>query len=619
MFYFVHDKQKANIPLEEVVVVLSRKHKRRFEIDTGNVVLHLQTKTDEERGRWTAAFDLTQKMLKRAAAQQAAQEADVATNARRQQVAKAKSDGLTQTLALAKSIQQVLISHIEVLRTEARNPSLTPSSEASSGSSDLAASADSDHDKKKKSGHRRARSTQVHDPAAEFGSAGAASNSTAAFFVNQADEFRKIAARFVDTADALARDIQDANDALERELEKEREVSSKLKERVKDLRSKNGSLRKELKHFSDSASRSPDLDGPDAADDPNMFADVVTATDASSDSDSDEYFDPLEFSTVDDSDDDGDKFVSDSDSESDSDSQFFDADHQTGGSHGSKAKAESSAAPPTSPSAHKLRMKTETEIQRRTSLVTLNIPARKSSSLLSVDEAGEKKPASPVGKPKSSGSGTSKSPVAVRPISQQALMRRPSVPLTVVQSFGQQEFLDTLNTVPAGFKHRDSLPVDKNFKVKVSLVKILKDSIGKDLSRITIPVQFAEPTNLLQRLVEDMQYVNVLDAAAKCKDSLLRLAHVAGFAAGGYSGTIGRLGKPFNPLLGETYEWVNREQGFRLVSEQVSHHPQISALHAEGKEWAIWTTILTKNKYVHTFFDLRFADFRCLQVLGQVT
>ena len=33
--------------------------------------------------------------------------------------------------------------------------------------------------------------------------------------------------------------------------------------------------------------------------------------------------------------------------------------------------------------------------------------------------------------------------------------------------------------------------------------------------------------------------------------------------------------KPFNPHLGETYELVTED--YRMISEQVSHHPPISA------------------------------------------
>ena len=49
-----------------------------------------------------------------------------------------------------------------------------------------------------------------------------------------------------------------------------------------------------------------------------------------------------------------------------------------------------------------------------------------------------------------------------------------------------------------------------------------------------------------------------------------------------------RHSKPFNPLLGETYELVNQEGSYCVVSEQVSHHPPVTALHAESDSWVFW-------------------------------
>ena len=40
--------------------------------------------------------------------------------------------------------------------------------------------------------------------------------------------------------------------------------------------------------------------------------------------------------------------------------------------------------------------------------------------------------------------------------------------------------------------------------------------------------------------------------------------------------------KPFNPLLGETYELIN--DNFDLIAEQVSHHPPVTAAYCKGKK-----------------------------------
>lgn len=45
---------------------------------------------------------------------------------------------------------------------------------------------------------------------------------------------------------------------------------------------------------------------------------------------------------------------------------------------------------------------------------------------------------------------------------------------------------------------------------------------------------------------------------------------MAAFAVSGYSSTEGRICKPFNPLLGETYEADYPNKGLRFFSEKVT-------------------------------------------------
>ena len=102
---------------------------------------------------------------------------------------------------------------------------------------------------------------------------------------------------------------------------------------------------------------------------------------------------------------------------------------------------------------------------------------------------------------------------------------------------------------------------------------------------MTLPVTFNEPTSLLYRVVEDMEYTDLLNSAAERSDSSERMVYVAAFAASEYASTIGRVAKPFNPLLGETYEYVRPDKGYRFFIEQVSHHPPVGAAFAESAKW----------------------------------
>jgi oxysterol-binding protein 1 len=61
------------------------------------------------------------------------------------------------------------------------------------------------------------------------------------------------------------------------------------------------------------------------------------------------------------------------------------------------------------------------------------------------------------------------------------------------------------------------------------------------------------------------------------EDSCKRLVQCAFFGILQYDLCKARFKKPFNPILGETYEYVSDE--LRIITEQVSHHPPISACH----------------------------------------
>ncbi|XP_022063358.2 oxysterol-binding protein-related protein 2-like [Acanthochromis polyacanthus] len=131
-------------------------------------------------------------------------------------------------------------------------------------------------------------------------------------------------------------------------------------------------------------------------------------------------------------------------------------------------------------------------------------------------------------------------------------------------------------------KHRTSLPAPMFSRNTISVWSILKRCIGLELSKITMPIVFNEPLSFLQRITEYMEHTYLINRACSLSDSIERMQAVAAFAVSAVASQWDRTGKPFNPLLGETYELTREDQGFRLVSEQVSHHPPISAFHAES-------------------------------------
>ena len=107
-----------------------------------------------------------------------------------------------------------------------------------------------------------------------------------------------------------------------------------------------------------------------------------------------------------------------------------------------------------------------------------------------------------------------------------------------------------------------------------------------------MPVTLNEPLSALQRLCEDLEYSELLDEAAshtnvydRMVSSTALMMHrllitsslhhnrqvkVAAFAVSSFALNYHRAGrKPFNPILGETYECVREDKGFKFIAEQV--------------------------------------------------
>ena len=63
------------------------------------------------------------------------------------------------------------------------------------------------------------------------------------------------------------------------------------------------------------------------------------------------------------------------------------------------------------------------------------------------------------------------------------------------------------------FKRRTRLPDPAEKEKGVSLWSMIKDNVGKDLSRVCLPVYFNEPISSLQKCFEDLEYSYLLDQA----------------------------------------------------------------------------------------------------------
>ncbi|CAF1035603.1 unnamed protein product [Didymodactylos carnosus] len=136
-----------------------------------------------------------------------------------------------------------------------------------------------------------------------------------------------------------------------------------------------------------------------------------------------------------------------------------------------------------------------------------------------------------------------------------------------------------------------------------SIWTVIKSCVGKDLTKFSIPVIWNEPLSFIQRLAEQFEYSDLLDQAANyhSEQTEERLHLITAFLISNMSANLERISKPFNPILGETYELQVKDGEdnvkFHYVAEQVSHHPPISVYYCKGKQWILTSTVQPKVKF----------------------
>lgn len=140
------------------------------------------------------------------------------------------------------------------------------------------------------------------------------------------------------------------------------------------------------------------------------------------------------------------------------------------------------------------------------------------------------------------------------------------------------------STVPAdGYKFNS--PMDKeHIKLQRQAIWDMLRHLGShilsqgiNLTNISLPVQVFEPRSFLERITDSWAYLDLIEAAANAPDAVERLKYVAGFVIGGLRRQTSTL-KPFNPILGETYQ----------VCLAPLHAPNIlTYMHMHGKSHAM--------------------------------
>ena len=121
--------------------------------------------------------------------------------------------------------------------------------------------------------------------------------------------------------------------------------------------------------------------------------------------------------------------------------------------------------------------------------------------------------------------------------------------------------------------------IDKNIcqKFKGIVGKIMKSLIMSLFTRkpVSLPVRIFEPKSTLQRITESWAFAPKFLVSANENNNfpLERMKHVMCFAIGGLCLSTRQL-KPFNPMLGETFQGF-LDQNTMIYIEHISHYPTI--------------------------------------------
>eukprot|EP00697_Spironema_sp_BW2_P002643 gnl/Spiro4/1349_TR720_c0_g1_i1.p1 gnl/Spiro4/1349_TR720_c0_g1~~gnl/Spiro4/1349_TR720_c0_g1_i1.p1 ORF type:complete len:442 (+),score=79.35 gnl/Spiro4/1349_TR720_c0_g1_i1:33-1328(+) len=137
---------------------------------------------------------------------------------------------------------------------------------------------------------------------------------------------------------------------------------------------------------------------------------------------------------------------------------------------------------------------------------------------------------------------------------------------------------------------------------KSLVMHILKNiRIGSDLSTFSMPLFVFEPRSFLESLTDFLSHPSYLLGFQRLPDPMERIVAIARWYLSGFHTKPKGPKKPYNPLLGEIFRCVyvhddpaDGVTGF--VAEQVSHHPPVSAFHAENEAHQIYINGWLRSK-----------------------
>ena len=168
-------------------------------------------------------------------------------------------------------------------------------------------------------------------------------------------------------------------------------------------------------------------------------------------------------------------------------------------------------------------------------------------------------------------------------------------------SYNKNDFKDELYNFNKRTKYNKIIMYPQN---------IVKEMIQAMTQNKPAPVYFNEPLSMGQRQCEKFYYLNLLNKISQENNKSLQLGYICAFIIGELFLSLNRNLKPFNPIIGETYEYFDNDNNFRYYSEQVSHNPQITAFIGETPDFALYgdTKNSTSFKILKGAMELSFKN-----------
>jgi len=139
--------------------------------------------------------------------------------------------------------------------------------------------------------------------------------------------------------------------------------------------------------------------------------------------------------------------------------------------------------------------------------------------------------------------------------------------------------------------------IDDNQEERKKLWSKVAGLVGQDItSLVSLPVTLFEPISVLQTMCEPLRYANIVEQVCNTDDAIDRMCLVATFCVAFFAGYT-RTMKPFNPLLGETFEYVPNHKRYKSLCEQVSHHPPLSVAYTTADDWSLQQESRIETKF----------------------